>query len=210
MHQSTVTDASTLRGYRQDLAVSKFLSSLSLSLCSQVRGQMLEEIIFSHWLLLSSKLCVYPLELMCHLHHLLNNLPWSPDVAEVVSRPWFWRTWLIWRWSWLLWCDRVVLIRPPDNVSIMGGIISLKNIRRNLITMNGHSWLMLTLLSLVTLLMLLLSLLLVLLVLPQRYFHMLSTIDCVSSSYVRTITQQLMHHLQIWMLILPLFTDLEY
>ena len=41
MHQPAVTDATTLRGYRQDLAVSKFLSGLSSSLRSQVRGQIL-------------------------------------------------------------------------------------------------------------------------------------------------------------------------
>jgi len=41
MHQPTVTDASTLRGYRQDIAVSKFLSGLSPPLRSQMRGQML-------------------------------------------------------------------------------------------------------------------------------------------------------------------------
>ena len=43
MHQPAVTDAETLRGYRQDLAVSKFLSDLSLTLRSQVRGQILKE-----------------------------------------------------------------------------------------------------------------------------------------------------------------------
>ena len=32
MHQPVVTDAATRRGYRQDLAMSKFLSSLSPSL----------------------------------------------------------------------------------------------------------------------------------------------------------------------------------
>ena len=37
MHQPTITDAMTLRGYRQDLAVSKFLSGLSPTLRSQVR-----------------------------------------------------------------------------------------------------------------------------------------------------------------------------
>jgi len=34
MHQPAVTDAATLRGYHQDLAVSKFLSGLSLTLRS--------------------------------------------------------------------------------------------------------------------------------------------------------------------------------
>jgi len=32
MHQASVTDATTLRGYRQDFAVSKFLSGLSPTL----------------------------------------------------------------------------------------------------------------------------------------------------------------------------------
>jgi len=41
MHQPAITDAETLRGYRQDLAVSKFLSGLSPTLRSPVRGQML-------------------------------------------------------------------------------------------------------------------------------------------------------------------------
>ena len=42
MHQPVVTDIATLRGYRQDLAMSKFLSGLSQSFRSQVRGQILE------------------------------------------------------------------------------------------------------------------------------------------------------------------------
>jgi len=41
MHQPAVTDATTLRGYLQDLAVSKFLSGMSPILRSQVRGQIL-------------------------------------------------------------------------------------------------------------------------------------------------------------------------
>ena len=41
MHQSVVTNAATLRVYRQDLAVSKFLSGLNPTLRSQVRGQIL-------------------------------------------------------------------------------------------------------------------------------------------------------------------------
>jgi len=41
IHQLSVTDAATLRGYNQDLAVSKFLSDLSPTLRSQVRGQIL-------------------------------------------------------------------------------------------------------------------------------------------------------------------------
>jgi len=41
MHQQFVTDATTLRGYRQDLAVLKFFSGLSLTLRSQLRGLIL-------------------------------------------------------------------------------------------------------------------------------------------------------------------------
>jgi len=42
MHQPAVSNAATLRGYRPDLAVSKFLSGLSPILRSQVWGQILE------------------------------------------------------------------------------------------------------------------------------------------------------------------------
>ena len=42
MHQHAVTNATTLRRYRRDLTVSKFLSGMSLSLRSQVRGQILK------------------------------------------------------------------------------------------------------------------------------------------------------------------------
>ena len=41
MHHPIVTDTTTLRGYHQDLAVSRFLSSLSSTLRSQARGQIL-------------------------------------------------------------------------------------------------------------------------------------------------------------------------
>ena len=43
MHQPAVTDIVTLRGYHQDLAVSKFLFVLSPTLRSQVRGHILRE-----------------------------------------------------------------------------------------------------------------------------------------------------------------------
>jgi len=41
MHQPAVTDVATLWEYRQDLAVSKFLSGLNSTLRSQVQGQIL-------------------------------------------------------------------------------------------------------------------------------------------------------------------------
>jgi len=41
MYQPVVTDAATLRGYRQDLVLLKFLSGLSPILQSHVRGQIL-------------------------------------------------------------------------------------------------------------------------------------------------------------------------
>ena len=65
--------------------------------------------------------------------------------------------------------DRVALIRGSGNVSNVGEIIIfLRSAERNLVVLNGHSWLMLTLPFLVILLifMLLQSLTLVLLALP--------------------------------------------
>jgi len=41
MYQPAVTDAATLRGYRQDFVVSKFVSGLSPAVGSQVQGQIL-------------------------------------------------------------------------------------------------------------------------------------------------------------------------
>jgi len=41
MHRPALTNAATLRGYRQDLTVSKFLSGLSSTLRSQVWSQIL-------------------------------------------------------------------------------------------------------------------------------------------------------------------------
>ena len=48
MHQPAVTNATTLRGYRQDLAVSKFLSGLSPTLYPKCGVKNWEEIVFSH------------------------------------------------------------------------------------------------------------------------------------------------------------------
>ena len=42
MHQPSITDAATLRGYRQDLAMPKFPSGLSLTLRSLVRVKFWE------------------------------------------------------------------------------------------------------------------------------------------------------------------------
>ena len=41
MHQHAITNAAILREYHQDLVVSEFLSGLSPTLRSQVRGQIL-------------------------------------------------------------------------------------------------------------------------------------------------------------------------
>ena len=48
MHQPSVINTGTLRGYHQDLIVLKFLSGLTPTLRSQVRGQILGEILFPH------------------------------------------------------------------------------------------------------------------------------------------------------------------
>jgi len=63
MHQPALTDAATLREYRQDLAVSNFLSGLSPSLRSQ-RGQILGEDNIPTLSVTSSELCVFLLKLM--------------------------------------------------------------------------------------------------------------------------------------------------
>ena len=47
MHQPAVTDATILRGYRQDLAVLKFLFGLSPALRSRVWGQILRDSILT-------------------------------------------------------------------------------------------------------------------------------------------------------------------
>ena len=47
IHQPSVTDAATLKGYRQDLSMSMFLFGLSPTLRFQVQGQFLKEIVFS-------------------------------------------------------------------------------------------------------------------------------------------------------------------
>ena len=41
MYQPDITDVTILREYRQNLIVSKFLSGMSPSVCSRVRGQIL-------------------------------------------------------------------------------------------------------------------------------------------------------------------------
>ena len=64
MHQSAVTDATTMRGYRQDLLVSKFLFGLSPSLRSQMRGQILGGDNIPTLTVTFPELCVFLLELM--------------------------------------------------------------------------------------------------------------------------------------------------
>jgi len=72
----------------------------------------------------------------------------------------------------LMVADIVALIRGLNTVSIVAGIITyLRNAERNLIALNGHSWLMLTLLPLVVLLVLIQPLSLVLLTLPLWHYH---------------------------------------
>ena len=105
----------------------------------------------------SPELCASLLELMYHMHYLLSSLSWSRGVGEVVVM--------------ILEGDMdhleevvvsiavniILLIRDPFNVSIAGEITtSLRSAERSLVTLNGHSWLMLTLLHLVILLIFLL------------------------------------------------------
>ena len=74
MHQPVVPDATTLRGYCQDLVVSEFLSGLSLTLRSQVRGQILEGDNILTLTATFSRVCEYLLELMFPLHISLSSL----------------------------------------------------------------------------------------------------------------------------------------
>ena len=84
----------------------------------------------------------------------------------------------------------VALIRAPDNVNITRGIIiSLASVERSLVTLNGHNWLILTLLPLVVLLMFLHPLPLVLLALPLWCYHRTSMTYCVNSSSLRPVIQ---------------------
>ena len=181
-----------MREYHQDLAMSKFFSGLSPSLRSQMRRQILREnsipIIttsFSRVVCVNWRWCVICTNYWTVYHDLCT---WK--------RPWFWRTWVLWwRRTWLL-VNGVALIKDHVDADIVGGIItSLRSTRRNLVALNRHSWLILTLLPPVILLMLLQPLFLVLLVLPLWYFPRLGMIGCANSSSLRTTIQQLMHPL---------------
>ena len=83
MHQPSVTDATTLKGYRQDLTVSKFLSGLSLTLRSPVRGQILGDNIPTLNVTFSRVMRV-SLGQMFSLHLPLSSLPWFLNVVVVV------------------------------------------------------------------------------------------------------------------------------
>ena len=77
---------------------------------------------------------------------------------------WTWQR--SWSWSWSLrghgsfgggrdsYCgNRMLLIKDSGNINIAGGITtSLRSARRSLVALNGHSWMMLTLLPLMILL----------------------------------------------------------
>jgi len=85
--------------------------------------------------------------------------------------------------------DIVALRKDHVNADIVGGIITfLRSAERNLVALNGHNRLILTLLSIIILFMLFQPLFLVLLVLLQ-YFHMLSMIGCTNSSSLTTTIQ---------------------
>ena len=88
---------------------------------------------------------MFPLELICNLHHLLSNLPWSLYVAQVVIT-----TVILEEVAHLeavvvfMVADRLLVIRGPSNVSIVGEITTcLRSAGRSLVALNGHNWLML-------------------------------------------------------------------
>ena len=119
----------------------------------------------------------------------MSSLTWSPDVAEIVVVVVILEEdvdSLEGNMAHLV-IDRVALIRDPGNVSIVTGIITyLRNSGRNLIVLNGHNWLVLTLLHLMFL-MFLQPLSLFLLVLSLC--HRTSMINYVNSSSLRAIIQ---------------------
>ena len=153
-----IIDAATLRGYRQDLTVSKFLSVLSPSLHSQVGGQTLGgdsilplTITFSRVMRVSTKdgassaptikksamsLHVAEVAIVVVTVILEGVDPLKEDVAHKVV-------------------DRVFLINDHVNADIVGGIItSLRSVGGKLVVLNWHNWLILTLLLLTVLLIL--------------------------------------------------------
>jgi len=121
MHQPIITDAVTLRGYRQDLAVLKYLSGLSPTLISQVRGHILGgdsiltlTITFSRVLRVSTRTDVSSTSFI--------DLPCTLDVVQV------WAAAMaledvayLARDVIFLVADRVLLIRGPDTLSTEDG-----------------------------------------------------------------------------------------
>jgi len=147
MHQPVVTDAATLRRYRQDLAISKFLFGLSPTLRSQTRGQILGgdsipalTVTFSRVMRVSTKsevLSAPSIEQCAMISSLtevvatilenedVNSLEVDVDLMEA---------------------DKVPLKKVPDNVGIVNiAITSSKSVGRNLDAQSGHSYLILIL-----------------------------------------------------------------
>jgi len=184
MHQPAVTDASTLRGFHQDLAMSKFVSGLSPSLRSQMRSQILGgdsiycAATFSRVMRVFTGADVSPAPSVeqfamasergrgrGHDRDFRGRVSFE-DVNPMVA-------------------GKVALIRGPDNESIARGIsISLRSAGRSLVALNGHNRLILTFLHLVVLFMLLYSLPLAL---SLCCYHRMSMTDCVSSSSLRPV-----------------------
>ena len=148
MHQPTVTDAATLRRYRQDLAISKFLFGLSPTLRSQTRGQILGgdsipalTVTFSRVMRVSTKsevLSAPSIEQCAMISSLtevvatilenedVNSLEVDVDLMEA---------------------DKVPLRKALGNVGIVDvSNTSPKCVRRNLIDLSGHNYLILILL----------------------------------------------------------------
>ena len=74
MYQPSITNATTLREYLQDLAVPKFLSGLSPILRCQMWGQILRRDNILTLIVTFSRVCEYLVELMFTLHLPLSSL----------------------------------------------------------------------------------------------------------------------------------------
>ena len=113
-------------------------------------------------------------------HHLLSSLSWFLGMTEVVAAAAIFEdedVALLEVDVIFMEADRVPLRRDLNNVGIVGAVItSLKSVRRNLIDLSGHNYLILVLLPRVVILR---SLLPLFLALPQLYCRR-SMIDSAS------------------------------
>jgi len=171
MHQPSVTDAATLRRYRQDLTVSKFLSGLSPTQWSQMRGQILGG------------------DSIPTLTVTFSRVMWVFTGADISSAPFIKQSAMVsergrdrdfrgWGHEFLdvdvarMEADRVPLRKVPSNAGTMDAVITFRrSAGRNLVDLSGHNYLSLILLLLVALFRTIHPLPLLFLDIPRLYWH---------------------------------------